>query len=80
MDLHRQIGEMIFMDLVQITTSMARIHKMEKNENQWKQEKVATREKQIRINELEKCIINLVADPNDAKYVQALIKSKDIEI
>ena len=48
MDLHSQIGEMISRDLVQTTTSMERINKMGRKikfENQWKQEKVVTREK-----------------------------------
>jgi hypothetical protein len=81
MDLHRQTGEMIFRDLMHTTTSMARIQKMEKKiKNQWKQEKVEISENKIRINELEKCIIDLGADPNDAKSVPAPIKSKDTKI
>ena len=51
MDFHRKIGEMIFRDLLQTTTSMGRILKMEnKDENKWKQEKGVTRTKKIRIN------------------------------
>lgn len=60
---------------------MGRILKIaNKIENQWKQEKVVKRKKQIRINELEQWIIVLGLDPNDANFLQALIKSKNIEI
>ena len=45
---------------------MARILKTKKKiENQWKQENVVTRTKQIMINELQQCIIYLGVDPND---------------
>ena len=45
-----------------------------KIEKQWKKEKVTTRTKQTRTNELEQWILDLGAYPHDAKYVHDLIK------
>jgi hypothetical protein len=58
MELHRETCEMVFLDLLQISSGMGRIQTMASMiEKQWKQEKVATRRKQTKINELEQCII-----------------------
>jgi len=47
---------------------------------QLKNEKLATRTKKIRVEELEQWIIDLGVNPRDEAFVQALMKTKDKDI
>jgi hypothetical protein len=81
MDLHRQTGEMICRDAMQASLGMKKLQNMaDKIQKQLKQEKLANRTKQMRIDELENWVIELGANPKDSKSIQALIKTKDTKI
>jgi hypothetical protein len=53
MDLHRQTGEMVNRDVMQVSLGMKKLQTMnDKIQNQLKQEKLENRTKQMRIEEL----------------------------
>jgi hypothetical protein len=52
----------------------------EKLRNQLKNEKLANRTRQIRVEELEQWVMDLGANPQDATSVQVLMKTKDTKI
>jgi hypothetical protein len=76
-DLHRQTTEMINMDAMIANLGIKKLQVInEKLRTQLKNEKLATRTKKIRVEELEQWIIELGANPKDEASVQALIKKK----
>ena len=52
----------------------------EKIQNQLKQEKITNKTKKMRVEKLEQWVIDLGENPKYIAYVQALVKTKDIEI
>jgi len=52
----------------------------EKLRPQIKNEKLATRIRKIRLEELEQWVMDLGANPRDEAFIQALIKTKDMKI
>jgi chromosome segregation ATPase len=81
MDLHKQTGEMLNMDVMIATLGIKKLQTInEKIRNQLKQEKLANRTKQMRVEELEQWVMDLGENPQDATSVQALMKTKDTKI
>jgi hypothetical protein len=80
-DLHRKTTEMVNMDAMIASLGNKKLQTInDKLRTQLKNQKLATRTRQIRVEELEKWIIELGVSPKDKAFVQALIKSKDKEI
>jgi hypothetical protein len=80
-DLHRKTAEMINKDAMIANLGIKKLQAInDKLKTQLKNEKLATRTRQIRVEELEQWIIELGANPKDEASIQALIKTKDKEI
>jgi HPt (histidine-containing phosphotransfer) domain-containing protein len=81
MDLHRKTREMLNKDVMLVSLGMKKLQTMnEKIQNQLKQEKISKQTKQMRVEELEQWVIELGANPKYIASIQALMKTKDIEI
>jgi hypothetical protein len=80
-DLHRQTAEMINKDAMIANLGIKKLQAInDKLKTQLKNEKLATRTRQIRVEELEQWIIELGTNPKDDASIQALMKTKDKEI
>jgi hypothetical protein len=80
-DLHRQTAKMINMDAMIANLGIKKLQAInDKLRTQLNNEKLATRTRKIRVEELEQWIIELGANPKDEASVHALIKTKDKEI
>jgi hypothetical protein len=72
---------MLYKGVLQSSASERKMREMvHKINRQLKQEKIATKENQTRIVELEKKIIALGIDPKDPTSMGELVKQKDTEI
>jgi hypothetical protein len=81
MDLHRQTGEMLNKDVMITTLGIKKLQTINENiRNHLKNEKLSNITKQMRVEEMEEWIMDLGENPQDASSVQALMKTKDIEI
>ena len=80
-ELHIQTVEMINKDVLIANIGIKKLQVIyDKLRTQLKNENLATRTRHIRVEEVEKWIIELWANPKDDASIQALIKSKDKEI
>lgn len=80
-NLHRQIGEIIYSNLVQSTVSNTKFQaNLAKVQNHLMQEKTENKAWQVQIRELQQKIIDLGVDLENAKPVKDLLKEKDNEI
>jgi hypothetical protein len=81
MDLHRQTREMLNRDIMIATLGIKKLQAINENiREQLKNEKLANKTKQIRVEELEQWVMDLGDNPQDVAYVQALMKTKDTKI
>lgn len=80
-ELHKQIGEMVYSTLDEKTLQTQRMQNSLHNTSaQLELEKASSEAKDNRIRSLEEIIIELGHDPNDPKGVQVLMKKKDEDI
>ena len=80
-ELHQQISHMLYRGVLQSSASERKMKNMViKIVKHMKQERVATKSNRIYINELERKIISLGANPKNLTIVGYLIKEKDNEI
>jgi hypothetical protein len=80
-DLHRQTTEMINKDAMISNLGIKKLQVInEKLRTQLKNENLATRTKQIRVEEPGKWVMDLGPNPRDEASIQELIKTKDTEI
>jgi hypothetical protein len=80
-DLHRQTIEMINKDSMIANLGIKKLQAVNyKLRTHLKNEKLASRTKQIRVEEIKKWIIELGANTKDEASVQAMIKTKDKQI
>jgi hypothetical protein len=81
MELHRKTGEMVCRDVIQASLGMKKLHNMSnKIKEQLRLEKLLTRTKQMRIEELENMMLKLRDDSKDIEPMQDLINTKNTEI
>jgi hypothetical protein len=81
MDLLRQTREMVNRDVIQMTLGMNKLQKVNNQlKEQLRQEKVLTRTKQIRIDDLMKKLLRLRDNSKDEEPMQQIMSSKDNEI
>jgi hypothetical protein len=80
-DFHKHIVEMINKDAMIANLGINKLQSIiAKIRTQLKNEKLVTRTKQIRVDDLEQWIIELGKNPKDDTSMQSLIKTKDKEI
>lgn len=80
-ELHKQIGEMVYATWADKTLLVHRLQNSLNNTTaQLELEKASSQAKDNRLKSLEEIIIELGHDPNDPKGVQALMKKKDEDI
>lgn len=77
-ELHKRIGEIIFLDLLQYTISNDKLQEnWEKMEHQLKQENIVNKAWQVHIKEYKKKIVDLGDDPNNSEPIKSLLKEKE---
>jgi hypothetical protein len=81
MDLHRQIGEMIFSTLANSSTVAAKLKVSVNNvQTQLKMEKTSSFAKDNRIKSLEELVLKIGYDPSNVKEVEEFLKKKNEDI
>ena len=79
--LHKQIGEMVYKDLIQSTASLKKLWvKLEKIQKQLHTQRFRNRARKIKINDLEQMIINLGYNAHDIEPIKSLLRDKYSEI
>jgi hypothetical protein len=78
MDLHRQMGEMVFSTLAHASTTTSRLQVSLNNvQTQLKLEKISSFSKDNRIKMLEELVLKIGYDPSNVKAVEEMIKKKN---
>jgi hypothetical protein len=81
MDLHKQIGEMIFHTLAHDSTSAAKyLVSLNNAQTQLKLEKISSFAKDSRIKMLEELVLKIGYDPANVKDTEDMIKRKNADI
>jgi len=81
MDLHKQIGEMVFHTLAHASASAAKLQVSLNNaQTQLKMEKISSFAKDNRIKTLEELVLRIGYDPSNVKDAEEMIKKKNADI
>ena len=81
MDLHKQIGEMVFHSLVHASSSAAKLQVSLNNaQTQLKLKKISSFAKDNRIKTLEELVLKIGYDPYNVKATEEIIKKKNANI
>jgi len=81
MDLHKQIGEMVFYMLAHASTTASKLQVSLKNvQTQLKLEKISSFAKDNRIKTLEELVLKIDYDPSNVKTAEEMIKKKNADI
>jgi hypothetical protein len=81
MDLHRQIGEMVFSTLAHASTTASKLQVSLNNvQTQLKLEKISSFAKDNRIKTLEELVLKIGYDPSNVKAVKEMLKKKNVDI
>jgi hypothetical protein len=81
MDLHRQMGEMVFSTLAHASTTTSRLQvSLNKIQTQLKLDKISSFSKDNRIKTLEELVLKIGYDPSNVKAVEEIIKKKNEDI
>ena len=81
MDMHRQIGEMVFSTLAHASTTASRLQVSLNNvQTQLKLEKISSFAKDNMIKTLEEMVLKIGYDPSNVKAVEEMIKKKNVDI
>jgi hypothetical protein len=81
MDLHKQIGEMVFHTLAHASSSAAKFQVSLNNaQTQLKMEKISSFAKYNRIKTLEELVLKISYDPSNVKAAEEMIKKKNVDI
>jgi hypothetical protein len=81
MDLHRQIGEMVFSTLENASTTAAKLQVSLNNvQTQLQLEKLSSFAKDNRINSLEELVLKIGYDPSNVKVAEEMLKKKNSDI
>jgi hypothetical protein len=81
MDLHKQIGEMVFHTLVHASASTTKFQVSLNNaQTQLKLEKISSFTKDNRIKTLEELVLKISYDPSNVKVAEEMIKKKNADI
>jgi len=81
MDLHRQIEEMVFYTLANVSTTTAKLQVSLNNvQTQLKMEKISSFNKDKRIKSLEELVLNIGYDPSNVKSMEEMVKMKNDDI
>jgi len=81
MDLHRQIGEMVFSTLVNASTSAAKLQVSLKNvQTQLKMEKISCFVKDNMIKSLEELVLKIGYDPSNVKAAKEMLKKNNSNV
>jgi hypothetical protein len=81
MDLHKQIGEMVFYTLAHASTSASKLQVSLNNvQTQLKLEKISFFAKDNRIKTLEELVLKIGYDPSNMKVAEEMIKKKNADI
>jgi hypothetical protein len=81
MDLHKQIGKMVFYMLVHASTSPSKLQVSPNNvQTQLKLEKISSFAKDNRIKTLEALVLKIGYDPSNVKPAEEMIKKKNVDI
>jgi hypothetical protein len=81
MDLHRQMGEMVFSTLANDSTSAAKLQVSLNNvQTQLKLEKISSFAKDNIIKSLEELVLKIGYDPSNVKEVEDMLKKKNTDI
>jgi hypothetical protein len=81
MDLHNQIGEMIFSTLANASTSTAKLQVSLNNvQTQLKIGKISSFAKDNMVKSLEKLVLKIGYDPSNVKSVEELLNKKNADI
>jgi hypothetical protein len=81
MDLHKQIGEMVFYTLTHASTFASKLQVSLNNvQTQLKLEKISSFAKDNRINTLEELVLKIGYDPSNLKATEEMIKKKNVGI
>jgi hypothetical protein len=81
MDLHRQMGEMVFSTLAHASTTASKLQVSLNNiQTQFKLEKISSFAQDNRIKTLEELVLKIGYDPSNVKAVEEMIKKKNEDI
>jgi hypothetical protein len=81
MDLHKQIGEMVFYTLAHASTAASKLQVSLNNvQTHLKLEKISSFSKDNRIKTLEELVLKIGYDPSNMKAVEEMIKKKNADI